>query len=172
MSSWSRTRESGHCVPGSSTSAAPSSPGWRRWRFSAGQTAHPLRYRCLPLVVAVLTTAALPPRRIWPGPVFLCTVLAAAYGHSGRLRGAVPGRAGDRPVRRRRHDERRARGGGRGPAVGQGGWHHGWLAVIYEVISGYNGKHDRIEPKRRRSYSAGETAPELAVLRPPMPQHQ
>ena len=28
-----------------------------------------------------------------------------------------------------------------------------------------DGKHDRIEPQRRSSYSAGETAPELAVLR-------
>ena len=33
--------------------------------------------------------------------------------------------------------------------------------------SGYKGEHDRIEPEMRRSYSAGEMAPELAVLRRP-----
>jgi hypothetical protein len=31
--------------------------------------------------------------------------------------------------------------------------------------SGYKSEHDRIEPEMRRSYSAGEMAPELAVLR-------
>jgi len=30
--------------------------------------------------------------------------------------------------------------------------------------SGYDGKHDRIEPQRRSSYSVGEGATELAVL--------
>jgi signal transduction histidine kinase len=47
--------------------------------FSFGQTAHPAH---LPLAaglaVAVLTAAALPLRRVWPGPVFLWTLLAAA----------------------------------------------------------------------------------------------
>jgi hypothetical protein len=33
--------------------------------------------------------------------------------------------------------------------------------------SGYKSEHDRIEPEMRRSYSAGEMAPELAVLRRP-----
>jgi signal transduction histidine kinase len=48
-------------------------------RFSFGQAAHsghlPL---AASLAVAVLTAAALPLRRVWPGPVFLWTVLAAA----------------------------------------------------------------------------------------------
>jgi len=33
--------------------------------------------------------------------------------------------------------------------------------------SGYKSEHDRIEPEMRRSYSAGEMAPELAVVRRP-----
>src|ERR1700733_672983 len=33
--------------------------------------------------------------------------------------------------------------------------------------SGYKSEHDRIEPEMRRSHSAGEMAPELAVLRRP-----
>jgi signal transduction histidine kinase len=48
-------------------------------RFSFGQTAHSVQ---LPLAaglaVAAATAAALPLRRVWPGPVFLWTVLAAA----------------------------------------------------------------------------------------------
>jgi signal transduction histidine kinase len=47
--------------------------------FSFGQTAHPAS---LPLAaslgVAALTTLALPLRRVWPGPVFCWTLLAAA----------------------------------------------------------------------------------------------
>jgi hypothetical protein len=47
--------------------------------FSFGQTTHSAH---LPLgaslAVAVLTAAALPLRRVWPGPVFLWTLLAAA----------------------------------------------------------------------------------------------
>ena len=48
-------------------------------RFSFGQTEHsghlPL---AAGLIVAVLTAGALPLRRVWPGPVFLWTLLAAA----------------------------------------------------------------------------------------------
>ena len=46
--------------------------------FALGQTAHPppLSQAASPVVV-VLTAAALPLRRVWPGPVFLYTVLAA-----------------------------------------------------------------------------------------------
>jgi hypothetical protein len=48
-------------------------------RFSAGQTAHPAALSlAASLLVAVLTAAALPLRRVWPGPVFLWTILAAA----------------------------------------------------------------------------------------------
>jgi hypothetical protein len=48
-------------------------------RFSFGQTEHsghlPL---AASLIVAVLTAGALPLRRVWPGPVFLWTLLATA----------------------------------------------------------------------------------------------
>ena len=47
--------------------------------FSFGQTAHSTHLSLgASLAVAVLTAAALPLRRVWPGPVFLWTLLAAA----------------------------------------------------------------------------------------------
>jgi signal transduction histidine kinase len=47
--------------------------------FLFGQTAHPVHLPlAASLAVAVLTAAALPLRRVWPGPVFLWTLLAAA----------------------------------------------------------------------------------------------
>jgi hypothetical protein len=47
--------------------------------FSFGQTGHPAPAPvAATLAVAVLTAAALPVRRVWPGPVFLWTLLAAA----------------------------------------------------------------------------------------------
>ncbi len=47
--------------------------------FSFGQTAHSVHLPlAASLTVAVLTAAALPLRRVWPGPVFLWTLLAAA----------------------------------------------------------------------------------------------
>ena len=46
--------------------------------FSFGQTGHSAQLPvAATLAVAVLTAAALPLRRIWPGPVFLWTLLAA-----------------------------------------------------------------------------------------------
>jgi signal transduction histidine kinase len=47
--------------------------------FSFGQTAHPAHLSvAASLIVAVLTAGALPLRRVWPGPVFLWTLAAAA----------------------------------------------------------------------------------------------
>jgi hypothetical protein len=57
--------------------------------FALGQTAHPPPLsQAASLVVVVLTAAALPLRRVWPGPVFLYTVLAAVLAQwaSGRMR--------------------------------------------------------------------------------------
>jgi signal transduction histidine kinase len=58
--------------------------------FSFGQAAHTAQ---LPLAaglaVAVLTAAALPLRRVWPGPVFLWTLLAAAVLAQWPARGAL-----------------------------------------------------------------------------------
>ena len=46
--------------------------------FSFGQTAHPASLPlAASLVVAALTALALPLRRVWPGPVFVWTLLAA-----------------------------------------------------------------------------------------------
>jgi signal transduction histidine kinase len=48
-------------------------------RFSFGQTAHSGHLSLVTgLIVAVLTAGALPLRRVWPGPVFVWTLLAAA----------------------------------------------------------------------------------------------
>jgi signal transduction histidine kinase len=48
-------------------------------RFSFGQTAHPIHHSlAASLMIAVLTAAALPLRRVWPGPVFGWTLLATA----------------------------------------------------------------------------------------------
>jgi signal transduction histidine kinase len=47
--------------------------------FSFGQTAHPAHLSVgASLIVAVLSAGALPLRRVWPGPVFLWTLVAAA----------------------------------------------------------------------------------------------
>jgi signal transduction histidine kinase len=58
--------------------------------FSLGQTAHtPALPIAAALIVAVLTALALPLRRIWPGPVFLWTVVAAAALAQWPARGAL-----------------------------------------------------------------------------------
>jgi signal transduction histidine kinase len=59
-------------------------------RFSAGQAAHPAALSlAASLLVAVLTAAALPLRRVWPGPVFLWTILAAAAAAQWPAHGAL-----------------------------------------------------------------------------------
>ncbi len=59
-------------------------------RFSFGQAAHPVHLSLAGgAVVAVLTAAALPLRRVWPGPVFLWTLLAAAVLAQWPDRGAL-----------------------------------------------------------------------------------
>jgi signal transduction histidine kinase len=61
--------------------------------FSFGQAGHAAHTAQLPLAaglaVAVLTAAALPLRRVWPGPVFLWTLLAAAVLAQWPARGAL-----------------------------------------------------------------------------------
>ena len=48
-------------------------------RFSFGQAVHPVHLSlAASALVAVLTAGALPLRRVWPGPVFVWTLLAAA----------------------------------------------------------------------------------------------
>jgi signal transduction histidine kinase len=59
-------------------------------RFSFGQTADPVHLSLAAgLIVAILTAAALPLRRVWPGPVFVWTLLAAAALAQWPDRGAL-----------------------------------------------------------------------------------
>ena len=58
--------------------------------FSFGQTAHAVQLSPFAAVtVAVLTAVALPLRRVWPGPVFLWTLLAAVVLSQWPDRGAL-----------------------------------------------------------------------------------
>jgi signal transduction histidine kinase len=59
-------------------------------RFSFGQAAHPAHLSLAAgAVVAVASAAALPVRRVWPGPVFVWTLLAAAVLAQWPDRGAL-----------------------------------------------------------------------------------
>ena len=59
-------------------------------RFSFGQAAHPVHLSLAAgVVVAVVMAAALPVRRVWPGPVFLWTLLASAVLAQWPDRGAL-----------------------------------------------------------------------------------
>jgi signal transduction histidine kinase len=59
-------------------------------RFSFGQAGHPVQLSVAAAVfVAVVTAAALPLRRVWPGPVFAWTLLAAAAVAQWPDRGAL-----------------------------------------------------------------------------------
>jgi signal transduction histidine kinase len=59
-------------------------------RFSFGQASHSVHPSLAAgVTVAVLTAAALPLRRVWPGPVFLWTLLAAALLAQWPDRGAL-----------------------------------------------------------------------------------
>ena len=58
--------------------------------FSFGQAAHPAHLSLAAgVIVAVLTAGALPLRRVWPGPVFVWTLLATAVLAQWPDRGAL-----------------------------------------------------------------------------------
>jgi signal transduction histidine kinase len=112
--------------------------------FSFAQTPHPVHPPlAFSLVVAVLTVLVLPLRRVWPGPVFGVVVLIAAVLAQWPVRGALF------PVvlaialytvavtmsRTAALVAAALAVAAELPAAGQGGWHIGWLAVIYEVIA-------------------------------------
>ena len=82
-------------------------------------------------------------RRVWPGPVFAVTVLMAAVLAQWPVRGAlfpVPLAIALYTVavtmsRTTALVAAALAVAAEVPAAGQGGWHDGWLAVIYEVIA-------------------------------------
>jgi signal transduction histidine kinase len=111
--------------------------------FSFAQAAHPqLPTLAVSLVVAVLTALVLSLRRVWPGPVFAVTVLMAAVLTQWPVRGALfpfPSAIALYTVavtmsRATALVAAVLAAAAEIPAAGQGGWHNGWLAAIYEVI--------------------------------------
>jgi DNA-binding CsgD family transcriptional regulator len=112
--------------------------------FSFAQAAHPsLPTMAVSLVVAVLTALVLSLRRVWPGPVFAVTVLMAAVLAEWPVRGALfpfPSAIALYTVavtmsRTTALVAAALAVAAEIPATGQGGWHNGWLAAIYEVIA-------------------------------------
>jgi signal transduction histidine kinase len=112
--------------------------------FSFAQTAHPAHLPlAVSLVVAVLIALVLPLRRVWPGPVFGVMVLTAAVLAQWPVRGElfpVALAIGLYTVAATMSRTTALVAAGLAvaaevPAAGQGGWHDGWLAVIYEVIA-------------------------------------
>jgi signal transduction histidine kinase len=112
--------------------------------FSFAQTPRPTHPAlAVSLVVAALTALVLTLRRIWPVPVFGVVLLMAAVLGQWPVRGALF------PFTLAIGLYTVAATMGRAtaiaaavltvaaeiPAAGQGGWHDGWLAVIYEVIA-------------------------------------
>src|SRR5580704_343937 len=111
--------------------------------FSFAQAAHPqLPTLAVSVVVAVLTALVLSLRRVWPGPVFAVTVLMAAVLAQWPVRGALfpfPSAIALYTVavtmsRATALVAAVLAAAAEIPAAGQGGWHNGWLAAIYEVI--------------------------------------
>jgi signal transduction histidine kinase len=112
--------------------------------YSFGQAAHPPPPTLAAgLVVAVLTLLVVSLRRVWPGPVFGVVVLMAAVLAWWPVRGQLV------PValaitlytvaatlsRNLALVAAALTVAAEIPATGQGGWHHSWLAMIYEVIA-------------------------------------
>jgi signal transduction histidine kinase len=113
-------------------------------RFSFAQTAHPPHLRlAAALVVGVLTAGALPLRRVWPGPVFVWTVLVAAVLAEWPIRGALYPVALGISLYTVAALMRRAEALAAAvlaaaavlPAAGQGGWRTSWLPAIYEIAA-------------------------------------
>jgi signal transduction histidine kinase len=112
--------------------------------YSFGQAAHPPPPTLAAgLVVAVLTLLVVSLRRVWPGPAFGVVVLMAAILAWWPVRGELV------PValaitlytvaatlsRNLALVAAALTVAAEIPATGQGGWHHSWLAMIYEVIA-------------------------------------
>src|SRR6202161_3618871 len=95
------------------------------------------------LPVAVLTALVVTLRRVWPGPVFCVVVLTAAVLAQWPVRGELFPVALAIALYTVAATLSRATAlvaaalaaAAEIPAAGQGGWHNGWLAVIYEIIA-------------------------------------
>ena len=112
--------------------------------FSFAQRVHPAHPPlAVSLVVAVLIALVLPLRRVWPGPVFGVVVVMAAVLTQWPVRGALFPVALAIGLYTVAATMSRATAlaaaalavAAEAPAAGQGGWHDGWLALIYEVIA-------------------------------------
>jgi signal transduction histidine kinase len=112
--------------------------------FSFGQTAHPVHPPlAVSLAVVVLIALVLPLRRVWPGPVFGVMVLMAAVLAQWPVRGTLLPVALAIGLYTVAATMSRTAAliaavlalAAEIPAAGQGGWHAGWLAVIYEFIA-------------------------------------
>jgi signal transduction histidine kinase len=113
-------------------------------RFSFAQPAQPVRPAVgVSLAVAVLTALALVLRRVWPGPVFIWTVLAAAVLGEWPVRGALFPVALAISLYTVASRLKRAAALAAAvlaaavvlPAAGQDGWHNSWLPAIYEITA-------------------------------------
>jgi signal transduction histidine kinase len=112
--------------------------------FSFAQTARPPAPNLsAALVVAVVTVPVLSLRRVWPGPVFGVVVLIAAVLAQWPVRGELFPVALAIALYTVAATTSRAKAlvaaalavAAELPAAGQGGWHNGWLAVVYEIIA-------------------------------------
>ena len=135
----------------------PGTRSWRSWVFDIGCAllaavgsfasfsfaAHPdAPHLWVSLVVAVVTLLVVSLRRVWPGPVFCVTVVMAAVLAQWPVRGELFPVALAIALYTVAATLSRATAlvaaalavAAEAPAAGQGGWHNGWLAAIYEVI--------------------------------------
>jgi signal transduction histidine kinase len=112
--------------------------------FSFAQGSHPAHPPlAVSLVVAVLTALVLSLRRVWPGPVFGVVVVMAAVLAQWPVRGALFPVALAMALYTVAATLSRTTAlaaaalavAAEAPAAGQGGWHDGWLAVVYEVTA-------------------------------------
>jgi len=132
--------------------------------FSFAQAVHPaLPALAVSVIVAVLTALVLPLRRVWPGPVFAVMVLMAAMLAQWPVRGALLPVALAIGLYTVAVTMSRATAlvaaalavAAEAPAAGQGGWHNGWLAALYEVIAIAAVLVAGLYVSTRRAYLAG-----------------
>jgi signal transduction histidine kinase len=131
--------------------------------FSFAQVAHPAHPKpVVSLIIAILTILVLSVRRIWPVPVFGVVVAMAAVLAQWPVPGslfpvALAIALYTVAVSMSRTTALVAAGlavAAEAPAAGQGGWHDGWLAVIYEVVAIAGAVVAGLYTSTRRAYLA------------------